>query len=70
MTNINLDLFQEYVRLVKAMGLIKFHPILYKNMEREREWTHNLILEQAGKSRDDKEFALWLAEKVEEAISK
>jgi len=64
-------LLERYVNIIKTMAKMR-HPdtaALYFLMDQKRKEIHEEILRETCKTRDDKEFALELAEYVEQFLS-
>lgn len=61
---IDLELFERYVRSIKAMQVTRHDVEMYAAMDAFRQQIHNEILAQVGVNRSDKDFSFWLAERV------
>ena len=68
---VSVDLFLDYVKTILAMEhLRKANANLYKALDERRAVIHDQILKDAGVERNDKEFGLWLAMKVEDSLAR
>ena len=65
---VNQELLFRYIKIIQAMCVLRGKQGVYPELDRQRRDVHDLIIKEAGTTREDEQFNFELAEYVENLV--